>query len=282
MYRTSKKTKRNPIPVLTTKFTLAPSQKPVEPGQRPTFEIVGEEHQKGASGLTDSELSELVAYFDERVRSALLTDELPLPFFMFNSSGNIEYEVTLSRISERERVISYYQHGPIKTQRRKPAREILLLQTILTIGYADQKDRRKAIDDLTDADIVIVGSKRVPDGSSATSGERIIRLFEDEVRRAVTKDEPFQQIWRHHSDSSMSERVTIARISEFDRLVSYYSYPLSRPVLRKLAREAQERRKRGETVHLRDSAPKPEPVAPKRSLPEWAEYYKTRSSTVGS
>jgi hypothetical protein len=55
---------------------------------------------KGKSTLSDSDLSDLVAYFDEKVREALLTDDLPFPFRKFDASRAIEYEATLRRISK--------------------------------------------------------------------------------------------------------------------------------------------------------------------------------------
>ena len=157
---------------------------------------------KGKSALSESELSDLVAYFDKSVRESLSTNDLPLPFRKFDAAGAIEFEATLSRISENERLINYYEHRPVKALPRMPfvARPELWLQVIFTVGPSPDNPTER----------VIIGRRRVPNGkenhSAETVDENIIGHFEEYVRRAVLKDETFQDFEKHYFDGSMERR----------------------------------------------------------------------------
>jgi hypothetical protein len=278
MPRTPKKTKRNPIPLLEITFTVKPIPNPTQPGKRPTFDIVGEERVKGKSALSDSELSDLIVYFDEKVREALLTDDLPFPFQKFDASGAVEYEATVSRISEHERRISYYQHRPIKPLPRMPSvkEPILSLQIVFTIGPSPDDP----------AGLAIVNKSRVASKMDSRFDEigyeHHTAPFEERVNDAVLKDEGFQELYRYYFDGSIQDQVTIARVSERERLVSYYSYPPSPKVRRKLVKEAREWRRRGDSVPSRAPAPKREALPPSASLREVVEHYKSRQAAVSS
>ncbi len=278
MPRTSKKTKKNPIPLLEITFTVKPIPNPTQPGKSPTFDIVGEERVKGKSALSESELSDLVAYFDEKVREALVTNDLPAPFRKLDASGVVEYEATFRRDSEHERLISYYQHRPVKPLPRIPRVEMpsLLLQSIFTIEPSQDNP----------AGVAAISKRRVPSDWEKHFKERgdehITGVLEESVRSAVLKDDAFQELHKYHFDGSINWQVTIARISERERLVSYYSYRPSPRVRRELVKEAREWRKRDDSVLSRESTPKRGALPPSASLREMVEYYKSRQAAVSS
>jgi hypothetical protein len=260
------KTTKNPTPIMQLIFTMA--ERPKDALEGPDLVAVGRElaPEKFSDLREGGSVDAIVKYFEDRVLTALPDNCLPRRFLKLDESGAVAYEAFVERVSERKRLVSYYQYEPIKKPAKEPRpkaiKELLLLQVILTIEPGRPHDDRNGSSNPTGS-VLVIERKRVPGGPNdpcrEVADEPIVRRFEEQVRCAASKDAPFQEIHTYYFDGSIERRVTIARISERERLISYYGCRPSRQVSRKLAKEAQERRASAELQaakkHVEPSAP---------------------------
>jgi hypothetical protein len=87
----------------------------------------------------------------------------------------------------------------------------------------------------------IVNRQVLPDENGATPQDDFIAFceedFEEKVPPALLNEEPFQERFDMHSDGSVRKRATIERLSERERLVSYYLPQPSPKMQRKIDRD---------------------------------------------